>query len=1197
MQREPLSYDGSREDADGYASSNPSSSASSVETSPTFAPKRRWPSVLGEPETRAEADDIASYFTALTEAAVKQHYVNVHDDFPLANGVATQFSRERDSMPSDAPASLISEPEIIASIEERLSSLETNGDVNYDLNRRVRVVSPSGQAFSSVVCPFDDRVHYTPQVELSELTSEQLSESDIVFSKEFAQLSVISRVLSMALDPEVPLLDRFKFLCLVSFYLDEHFSKRLGHIPKLDPRDLESATINLRRQVRPPTKYEEDLTVALRTVVDMQSFCLSSQLLPQLNAHGVEIINGTDLSEAESERMTAHFKEHLRPALTPILLDPTHPFPLIQSHEIYLYVTLYNAKSRSKRRVMFRIPASERLIPLDGSRLRFVASEDVCLANLGILCHSMTVVSAHVFRITRNTKISIDDGAFGDSDNLLDFVIEEVHRRRQAPATRLEVLKVAPLKMIAHLKNELHLDDSDVYIVDSPILDLSSCMSLAFVPLPWLRQTMRDPVVPAPFKGLTDRLRTNPGAIFDVLRERDVLVEYPRDNFENSAILYLHAAARDPMVRTIKTVIYRGGSDSPIIAALIRAAKNGKEVSVVVELKASLDEVQNTEYARSLQLAGCNVMYGIMGLKVHSKIMLVVRQEYDGKLMSYVNVSTGNYNPKTAKLYTDCSLFTCRKDICTDVLDVFNSLTGYSWKPEFRTLLVAPINMQRRFIEMIKEEAANARAGKPARIACQMNGLTDKLITKELYDASQAGVRIDLVIRGPCRLRPGIKGLSDNIRVYSWIGQVLQHRRIYYFHSGGEGKYFIGSADWRTRNLTARVEVVVPIEDRKIRKRLARAFDLINDEHWIWRMAPDGRYYKGMPSRSTSPPVSVSIAPSRLTADERLVPEKDVLEEETQAFRATYVAPSRSSPHQALLDVMFDDKEQSKAKDRKHSKKLPRAVSDGTTDEDTETVKPTKPKFQVDIKGNKKVVDKIAVGAVPIRFVGGIESIQTLEVLMVARRVDDPWAVPKGGMIEGESVQQATIRIAREKAGVSSCEEVANLGWILVSKKVKQVAVQTFVLLARELGTFASTSKERRRVWVPIEEALETLKTKPHEFSQGAIERALAFYRQTFSMAEEHTNSCLTSTPLTKSAAGSMPASMPATPDSERSERSMGGSEKRGVPDGPPIGPSQPESAVSEIAPESAVQNGTSETLGGTQVAPSRDNEGHGVEH
>lgn len=1116
MQREPVSIDAIRSDSGGYASSNASSSTSSVENSPTF-PKKRWPSVHGEPETVAEADDLASYFTALTEAAVQQLHVNLNDDFPHVNGDITPPPRKPPYRRSETPASLISDPEHIASVEERLMSLEAIADINFDLNRRVRVKSPSGQAFSSVVCPFDDRVHYMPQVELSELTTDQLSESDIVFSKEYAQLSVICRVLSMALDPDVPLLDRFKFVCLVSFYLDEHFAKRLGHIPKLDPRDLESATINLRRQVRPPTKYEEELAVALRTVVDMQNFCLTSQLLPKLRTLSVEIVEGEDLTDAESTRMTAYFKEHLRPALTPILLDPTHPFPLIQSHEIYLYVILHNAKSRSKRRVIFRIPGSERLIPLDDSRLRFVTSEDVCVANLGILCHSMTVVSSHVFRVTRNTKISIDDAAFGDSDNLLDFVIEEVHRRRQAPATRLEVLKVAPEKMVTHLKNELHLDDSDVYVVDSRILDLSSCMSLAFVPLPWLRQTMRDPVVPAPFKGLTDRLRTAPGAIFDVIGERDVLVEYPRDNFENSAILYLHAAARDPMVRTIKTVIYRGGSDSPIIAALIRAAKNGKEVSVVVELKASLDEVQNTEYARSLQLAGCNVTYGVLGLKVHSKIMLVVRQEYDGTLMSYVNVSTGNFNAKTAKLYTDCSLFTCRKDICTDVLDVFNSLTGYSWKPEFRTLLVAPINMQRRFIELIQDEAANARAGKPARIACQMNGLSDKLITKELYEASRAGVRIDLIVRGPCRLRPGIRGLSDNIRVYSWIGQVLQHRRIFYFHAGGEGKYYIGSADWRTRNLTARVEVVVPIEDRKIRKRLAKAFNLINDEQWIWRMAPDGRYYKGMPARTSSPPVSVSIAPTRVPAEEKPVPEIASFDEDTQQFRTTYTAPSRSSPHQALLDVMFDDKEQSAELIRK--KKLPKAISDSATDEDSGTVKRTKPKFQVDIKGNKKVVDKIAVGAVPIRFAGGIESVKTLEVLMVARRVDDPWAVPKGGTIEGESVQQATIRIAREKAGVSSCEEVANLGWIVVSKKLKQVAVQTFVLMAKELGTFASSSKERRRKWVPIEDSLQLLKTKPHEYSQGAIERALAYYRHSFCASDN------AMTPLTRSVGGSMPTS------------------------------------------------------------------------
>lgn len=1115
MQREPTSP---RVDDDGDASSSPSSSASSLETSPAL-PKRHFPLELSRSSHTPPGShpfgvpgDNSEFFSALTAAAATRF------------GDAENVGKPAEEHP---PAGKVEDVDGVSALSEEVEhemgalSLDMPIESDCDLNRRIRLEGPNGESFFSVVSPFDNKVHYRPRLPLESYTSAQLSESDIVFSKEYAQLNLTCRVLSMALDPNVPLLDRFKFLCLVSFYLDEHFSKRLGHFPRLDPRDLESATINLRRQVRPPTKYEEELTLALRTIVDKQHECLSKHLLPRLTHHGVEIVKGESLTPGEAQRMTAHFKEHLRPALTPILLDPTHPFPLIQSHDIYLYVYVHNQRTRCKRKILFRIPSDQRLIPLDDSRLRFVAAEDICLANLDLVCHSMTVLAAHPFRATRNTKISIEDDAFEGMHNLFDFIVDEVHRRRQAPATRLEVVKTAPKAMVEHLKNELYLDDMDVYFVDTPLLDLSSCLPLAFIALPWLRQTMRDPVVPAPFRGLTERLRTDPGAIFGVLRKKDVLVEYPRDNFENSAVLYLHAAARDPAVRSIKTVIYRGGSDSPIIAALIRAAKNGKEVSVVVELKASLDEIQNSEYARTLQLAGCNVTYGVMGLKVHSKIMLVVRQERDGKLRSYVNISTGNFNPKTAKLYTDYSLFTCREDICTDVLDVFNSLTGYSWKPEFRTLLVSPINMLSRFIEMIREEAENARAGKPARIVAQMNGLTDKEITKELYDASQAGVRIDLIVRGPCRLRPGIKGRSENIRVYSWVGQLLQHRRVFYFHANGAAKYFIGSADWRTRNLTARVEVIVPVHDRDVRKKLAKAFDLINDEQWVWQMAPDGRYYKGMPSHS--PPVSLSITPAQ--SAESGDPRTKVRVEKEDPGDVSLARPSRS-PHQAMLDMMYDDRQKLSAS---RTKKLPSSISD-TTDDDSSSGKRSKPKFQVDVKGNKRMVDKIAVGAIPIRFVDDVESIETMRVLMVARGDDDPWAVPKGGTNEGETVQQATVRIAREKAGVSRCEQIANLGWILVSKRTKQIAVQTFVLLAKELGTFASMRKDRRRRWVPIEEAITMLKTEMHDFSLNALERAFGVFRGMYADRAESGSAhhqYVSTTPVTKSVGDSAPSSPP----------------------------------------------------------------------
>lgn len=1018
-------------------------------------------------------NDVQSYFNALTLAA--------------ANRLETEFSY-RQAMPTEQNTSL----------QPLISAIPPLSKPHYplreDLNLRAKITMPNGDGYLTVICPFDERVHYTPKLDIAHYSSLQLSESENVFSKEFAELSMVCRVLSMALDPSVPLLDRFKFICIVSHYIDEHFAKRLGYIPKLDLNDLQTATMNLRRQVRPKTSYEEHLTSALRLVIEKQHQCLTRELLPKLKEKGVQIVPVSNLTEEEAATITSYFKEHLRPTLTPILLGPAHPFPLIRSHDIYIYVTVYNPKKGAKKTIIFRVPSNKRLIPIEDSGLRFVTSEDVCLSNLNIICHSLVVLNAHVFRVTRNTKISIDDDNLDDVTNLLDFIIDEVHRRRQAPVTRLEVLDTAPKEMVDNLVNKLYLDDMDVYYVSSPLLDLSSCMALAFVPLPWLRQVMRDPVVPTPFKGLTNRLIADPGAIFGVIRKQDVLVEYPRDNFENSAVLYLHAAARDPRVRSIKSVIYRGGGESPIVAALIRAAKNGKEVTVVIELKASFDEVQNSEYAKALQIVGCNVTYGVMGLKVHSKIMLVVREECNGKLCSYVNVSTGNFNPSTAKLYTDYSLFTCDKDICTDVLDVFNSLTGYSFKKDYRSLLVAPMNMLERFIELIREEAANARAGKPARIACQMNGLSDKQLTKELYDASQAGVRIDLIVRGSCRLRPGIPGMSDNIHVYSWVGQILQHRRLYYFHAKGEGKYFIGSADWRTRNLTGRVEVIVPITDRVICKRLSKAFDLIKDGKWVWRMSPDGRYYKGFPV-TTSPPVSASIAPvipglEPAKAEKRHSDSDDDEREEGQFEEPKH---ETASNHQTLIETMAGVQTN-----------VQKQEGINTCTRTSETMKggkrgKTRRRHVVNIQGNTKTVDKVAVGAVPVRFVDrdGGELEDCLEVLMVARGENDPWAVPKGGQNEGETQLQATVRIAREKAGVSSHEVIANLGWIEVTKGHKQIAFQTVVLLAKELGTVVGS--DRRRRWMGIAEARQYSKGEHgHEFTEKALELVVGAVKMRF---------------------------------------------------------------------------------------------------
>jgi len=674
-------------------------------------------------------------------------------------------------------------------------------------NRKLRVKLNTGRVVDSVVCPFDDRVHNPDGLIKEEMTSKQLAMEGKLFSPDFAELSFICRVLAVALKEDTPLLDRFKFLCIVASNLDEQFSKRLGNKVNVDPEDLEFFTHTIRQRVRPKTDYELRLREATKTIVNMQYACLEKTIRPALADEGIEIVTYANLNAAEQADMKVYFEKNLRPVITPMTIDDMHPFPLIRSHNIYLFIdaiamslgrTIENRNKEFKRHILIKVPRDKpRLIPVGSTHERFLRSEDCIINNIQSICCGITVINAFPIRVTRNIKLDINEDTLGDWDYGLDYVTDECHRRQQAPATRLEVTSNITDDVVDRLTAELGLDTSDVYKVDSNIIDLSSCFSLSFAN-PSLQETVKEPVAPKPFKGLYERVQTRPGAIFDVIRKKDVMVEYPRESFRHSAILFLQSAARDPRVKCVKTVVYRSGSNSQVISALVRAAKNGKEVTVLVELKASFDEVQNSTYARELKLAGCNVVYGVRGLKVHTKATLVVREE-NGKYEYYSNISTGNFNASTAKMYTDMSYYTRRRVIGEDLQNVFNYLTGLSQVKTYHELLVAPHCMLKKFEALIHTEARNAREGKPARIVAQVNGLTDRTIVEALYDASQAGVKIDLIVRGQCRLRPDIPGKSDNIRVFSWIGSVLQHRRIFFFLNGGDGneKFFIGSADFR----------------------------------------------------------------------------------------------------------------------------------------------------------------------------------------------------------------------------------------------------------------------------------------------------------------------------------------------------------------------------------------------------------------
>lgn len=895
----------------------------------------------------------------------------------------------------------------------------------------------------------------------------------------------------------------------------------------------------------------------------------------------------------------------MKHTLTPLVVDPTHPFPNITSHAVYLCVLLRPAATEREdggrerdawksgrsgssgsgggaalpvRRMFLRMPLDGRLVQVDEAGLRFMLVEDLVRVFLAEIARGMQVLSCYKFRVTRNVRMTLEDADFTDRMDLLETVQGEIHRRRSAPPTRLEIPADFPTDLRGLLVSELGLDEADVFEIDGEMLDLTGIMSLAFVPLPELRAVEKEPQVPQRFRGVGDRLADDPGAIFRVIHERDVMIEHPRDSFEGSTLLFLAAAARDPRVRSIKQVIYRAGSKSPLIEALVRAAKNGKEVTVLVELKASFDEVQNCEYANALQKAGCNVMYGLLGLKIHSKILLVVREEEDGTIETYCNISTGNFNAKTSKLYTDISIMTCHEEICSDIHDVFNSLSGYSRASEFRSVLVAPVNMMDRFSQLVREEAANARAGRPSRIVAQVNGLSDVHIIRELYEAGQAGVKIDLFVRGACRLRPGLPDLSENIRVFSWLGPVLQHRRIFYYYADGVEKYFIGSADWRTRNLNDRTEVAMPVYDERLKKRLGKILGLLIDKRYLWQLHADGRYYKisalaetlkfsvqpstaltalklraasaGPPSGQCSPVtgngsvgncVDGKRGPSFSEADGAGVefsfgtylgdPNNDVgggggpsvplkipSSDEAASAHGSLPRYLSSSPYtgyedsgdaQSVVSVTLPTSIAGHMTSNGGVKDYPSAGGTGTSPcpslphaKSRSDGKPgqkglqrskvrSKPeKYKINIKGSLQQVDKIAAGAVPVRFSDPAD-ISTLEVMVVQRiDTDDPWSVPKGGINEGETPLDASIRIAREKGGVSRSQHVGTLGWVMRPKRSKTVAVSTYVLQVLDLGNFVNSNHERTRKWLSFDEAINFALGSGNTFTTDSLRLA-----------------------------------------------------------------------------------------------------------
>jgi len=664
-------------------------------------------------------------------------------------------------------------------------------------------------------------------------------------NRETSWLDFNRRVLDLARDPTVPLLERVKFLAIFASNLDEFFMKRVGGLH----RQRESKVTDLSVDGLTVAQQLDSIHALVRPMLDDQVNLWFNQLHPAIKKHGIAIKRYDALTRPQKDFADAFFLRSVFPILTPLAVDPGHPFPFISNLSKSMGVMVEAPARRDKsagQRSFVRVKVPENLprwlqVPVNGDSnvMTFVPVESVIGANLTLLFPGMKILEYHLFRVTRNADVETDEE---DADDLLAMITQELKLRRMADVVRLELPEAMSPAMRQLIIDGMEVQPDDVYILQGPI-DMDDLMQLSSIDRPDLKFPHWTPRVPI-------RLRDPDADMFSVIRSGDLLVHHPYESFAASVERFIETASCDPKVLAIKMTLYRTTQDSAFVNALIRAAEAGKQVAVLVEVKARFDEQRNVELARRLETAGVHVVYGVVGLKTHTKLAAVVRDEADG-LRTYCHIGTGNYNSKTAQLYTDLGLFTCNDSLTGDVIELFHYLTGRSLKRHYKKLLVAPVSMRPRFIELIERETQHALEGRPARIVAKMNQLQDAKIIRKLYDASIAGVKIDLVVRGFCCLVPGVPGLSENIRVISILGRFLEHSRIYYFHDTGLEEMFIGSADWMSRNLDYRVEAITPVEDPGLRENLKQilemtlndfghAWELRNDRIWHRRSPPEG---------------------------------------------------------------------------------------------------------------------------------------------------------------------------------------------------------------------------------------------------------------------------------------------------------------------------------------------------------------------
>jgi polyphosphate kinase len=666
--------------------------------------------------------------------------------------------------------------------------------------------------------------------------------SSLFLNRELSWLEFNGRVLHEAEDERTPLLERLKFLSIFSTNLDEFYMVRIAALRRQVAAGVQQVTPD----GLTPHAALDAIDERIREQLERRRACLHDVLIPKLEAAGVRIVTIDDVTPDERAALDAYFESEVFPVLTPLAVDPGHPFPYISNLSLSLAVQVHDDAGRGEHFARVKVPRSlPRWVPLRRSH-HFVALEDLIGSHLAQLFPGMRVLGWHMFRITRHSDLDVP--AADESEDLLATIEEQIFQRRFGEVVRLEVETGMPQQIQALLLDELRdtsdpgvlpLTERDICDAD-PWLELGDLMSLASLELHELRDAPFGPVTPP-------EVREPDRSIFDIIRERDLLVHHPFESFGSTVEHFFNSAAEDPNVLAIKLTLYRTSGDTAIVRALTEAAQAGKQVAVLVELQARFDEINNINWARTLESYGVHVAYGLPGLKTHAKTALVVRRESDG-IRRYVHIGTGNYNSKTARLYTDFGLLTCHPDIGADVSEVFNLLTGFSRQREYRRLFVAPATLKDRFLSLIHREADHARAGRPARIFAKMNALQSPEIINALYDASNEGVEIDLVVRGICCLRPGVPGLSERIRVVSVIGRFLEHSRLYYFHNGGDEEFFIGSADWMPRNLERRVEVVAPIVDRALHHRLASLMKVyMTDTRQGWDLQQDGSYTQRTP--------------------------------------------------------------------------------------------------------------------------------------------------------------------------------------------------------------------------------------------------------------------------------------------------------------------------------------------------------------